>query len=688
MRIGMLMASFLAGSLVTAAADARPLQVEDWLNWERAGGPQISPDGSEIIYTRQSVNKYKDRWDSELWIMNADGSRARFLTDGSSAVWAPTGDRIAFVQKDDEGRPQLYIRWMDSEGAVSRITKEDMAPSLISWSPDGQWLAFRARVPQEPKWTIDLPGKPKDADWTAEADVIDDMHYRVDRVGRVSWHTHIFVVPADGGTPRQVTKGDWDVGARAIGVVDTRTPLTWSQDGSEIIFDGQVLEDGEEADPWISHIYAVTVNGGEIRQITSEEGFWANAALSPDGKTLAYSGSDPAETNYRPVKIKAVGVDGSNERTLVDSLPGSMGDLHWDQDGEGLYYTAQSKGTRNIHYKPMNGKVRLVTEGDQLLTVETISDQGVAVGTMTAPHVTRNIYSVRLDAPESLTQLTDLNADILADVDLGDVEGFWTSSSDDTDVQGWIINPPNYDASKQYPMILAIHGGPHGMYGVEYRPMMQFLAARGYVVAYSNPRGSTGYGPEFANAIDNRYPGRRDFDDLMAATDATIQRRSIDTDQLYVQGCSGGGVLTAWTVINTNRFAAAASRCPVINWISFAGQADIATWSQVRFRPYFWEDPELWLKHSPIMHVQKVETPTLLMTGVKDLRTPLAQAEEFYAALKARGVPTKLIVVQDEYHGTSSKPSNMLRTVLYMDKWFGQFGGSAAQEATASGAGD
>lgn len=668
----------LVAVISLASQAAEPLKLEQWLDWERATNPQIAPDGAHILFTRNSINKLTDRWDSQLWIMGADGSRMRYLEDGGSATWSPTGDRIAFVAQKDS-RPQLFTRWMDEEGAVTQITRGDQSPSLLAWSPDGQYLAFRARVEKSPSWTISLP-KPKGAKWTADSDVIEDLHYRQDRVGRKTWHDHIFIVPAEGGTPRQITMGDWDVGARVIGVIDARTPLVWSHDGSEVFFDGQVLEEGDKPDPWTSHIYAVSVEDGSIRQVTGDPGFWHSARLSQDGKAIAYTGSAPAETNYRGQTVRVVQADGSGDRTIIDELPAGLTSLHWNDASDGFYYTVEQAGRRNVVYQDLAGSSQPVTEGNHQIALTSVSNNGHAVGVITAPNVTRNIVTVDLQ-DGAIDQLTDLNSDILWNTELGPVEEFWTESSDNERVQGWIINPPNYDPAKAYPLMLAIHGGPHGDYGFEYRPMFQFFAAMGYVVVYSNPRGSTGYGTRFANEIDNRYPGRRDFDDLMAAVDAAIDRRNIDLDRLYVQGCSGGGVLTAWTVINTDRFAAAASRCPVINWISFFGQADITAWASTRFRPYHWENADRWLDHSPIMHVEKVKTPTLLMTGSKDLRTPLEQAEEFYAALKIRGVPTKLIVVQDEWHGTSSIPSNMLRSVLYMDKWFTEHGGGSSSMA-------
>jgi len=661
--------------LALSAADgaARPLQLTDWLDWERAANPQISPDGERIVYTRSRIDKMQDRWASELWMMTVDGTRHRYLADGGDVRWSSSGDRIAFIDTpEDAKKAGIFVRWMDEDGATSQVARNLEGPSRLAWSPDGETLAVRARVPMTPDWTIELPARPEGAKWTDDPFITDRLHYRMDRVGRKGWFNHIFLVPAEGGTPHQLTEGEWDVGARAVGAIDAGGRLRFTPDGSEILFDGLRTENGAEPEPFVSHLYAVSVDDGAIRQITSEDGFWHSPVPSPDGSLVAYTGNAAAETNYKAQQLRVVGIDGSDPRVIVEALPAGASDITWSSDNSGIYYTVDFQGDRNIHFASTEGEHRPVTRGDHQLSLDSVSDGGTAVGILTAPDTTRNVARFDLESGGAFRQLTDLNADILADVELGPVEEFRVVSTDDADVQGWIIDPPDYDPAKSYPLLLAIHGGPHAMYGTEFRPMFQLFAARGYVVVYSNPRGSTGYGPDFANAIDNRYPGRRDFDDLMAATDAAVERRSIDTDRLFVQGCSGGGVLTSWVVGHTDRFAAAAARCPVINWLSFAGTADIVAWAHERFRPSLWEDTRRWLDHSPLMHAPDVTTPTLLMTGEKDLRTPLAQAEEFYSALKRLGVPTRLIAMKDEWHGTSSKPSNMLRTVLYMDKWFAE----------------
>jgi dipeptidyl aminopeptidase/acylaminoacyl peptidase len=276
-----------------------------------------------------------------------------------------------------------------------------------------------------------------------------------------------------------------------------------------------------------------------------------------------------------------------------------------------------------------------------------------------------------LTKPADIAKLTDVNGDVLAKIKLGPVEEVWYTSTGDTRVQGWIVKPPNFDPSKKYPLIMEIHGGPHGMYNVGFSYMYQNFAANGNVVLYTNPRGSTGYGTAFGNAIERAYPGV-DYDDLMAGVDTVVGRGYIDASKMYVGGCSGGGVLSSWVIGHTNRFAAAAVRCPVTNWLSMAGTTDVPLFTYNFFDKPFWEDPLPWLKQSSLMYVGNVTTPTLLMTGELDLRTPMPQTDEYFAALKMRGVEAEVLRFSGEFHGTSSKPSNFMRTLLYMQSWYGK----------------
>jgi dipeptidyl aminopeptidase/acylaminoacyl peptidase len=421
----------------------------------------------------------------------------------------------------------------------------------------------------------------------------------------------------------------------------------------------------------------VDVASGRIRKLTTRTGTWTSPVVSPDGRTIAFAGHDSTRKSYKTSELYFMGIDGSSPRLASGDLDRDVNNITWAPDGTGVYYGAQDQGTANLWFTALRGGTRQVTRGNHMLGVSSMSRNGIAVGVASSYHEPGDVVRFALARPADVARLTDVNADVLARIRLGAVEEVWYRSSDGTRVQGWIVKPPGFDPARKYPLIMEIHGGPHGMYNVAFNYMYQNFAANGNVVLYTNPRGSTGYGTPFGNAIERAYPSV-DYDDLMAGVDTLVGRGYIDTGRMYVGGCSGGGVLSSWVISHTNRFAAAAVRCPVINWMSFAGHTDVPLFTYNFFDKPFWEDPEPWLKQSSLMHVGKVQTPTLLMTGELDLRTPMGQTEEYYAALKLRGVPTELLRFNGEYHGTGTKPSNFMRTLLYMQSWYQKHGGKPA----------
>jgi dipeptidyl aminopeptidase/acylaminoacyl peptidase len=649
------------------------LQVKHLLDWESVSDPQISPDGSQILYTRRWADKMEDRWQSEIWIMNADGSRNRALIEGSNARWSRDGTRILYLAEGEPKGTQIWVRWMDAEGATSQITRVEESPRNPQWSPGGKSIAFVSFVPSEKRWKIDMPPAPEGAKWTKPPRVIEELHYRYDRRGFTErGFLHLFVVTAEGGTPRQITSGEWTVGAAGEGPPRSAS-FDWTPDGAALVFEG--LKD----ESWDllydrSHIYRVEVATGAIRQLTTQEGYWTDPAVSPDGRLVAFSGYGATGDTYALARLWVIGMDGSGLRQVAPDLDRPTYGVQWAPDSRRIYFTTMDQGTRNVRYASLDGDVRAVTEGMQTVSLSSFArDRNLtAVGVRADPDEPADIVRFSLRRGGQLTKLTDVNGDILANKRIGELEELWYTSSGGARVQGWLVKPPSFDPSRKYPMIMEIHGGPFAMYDVDFDLRYQIFAANGYVVLYTNPRGSIGYGEQFSKAIDFRYPGV-DYDDLMAGVDAAIVRGFIDTTEMYVGGCSGGGVLSSWVIGHTDRFAAAAVRCPVINWMSMAGQTDIPYFTHSFFRQPFWENPDRWLEQSPLMYVQNVTTPTLVMTGELDLRTPMPQSEEYYVALKMLGVPVRLLRFQKEYHGTSSKPSNYMRTLLYMMDWYGRW---------------
>ncbi|MGZ8414857.1 MAG: S9 family peptidase [Gemmatirosa sp.] len=649
------------------APTAAGLRLPDYLDWEDVQDPQLSPDGRQIVYTRRWVDKLNDRWESSLWIMNADGTRNRFFVNGSNAQWSPDGLRIAYVARGEPAGTQVFVKYLDGSGET-QITRLDQTPADLAWAPDGKAIAFRMLVLQRDDWRLEMPAAPKGAKWTEAPRVVTRLAYRRDRQGYVDdGYRQLFLVPADGGTPRQLTAGSADAGEPR-----------WTPDGRRIVFSGNRNPEAEYQ--WReSDVYAVDVAGCApatgaagcpVTQLTTRSGPDNNPVVSPDGRMIAYAGFDSTSDTWVDAKLHVMGIDGSNSRVVSGTLDRTPQSMFWAPDNSGVYFNVESEGARHLWFAPASGAgPRAVTRGVRVQTVTDVA-RGVAVGVASTPMRPNDVVRIDLRTGAE-TWLTEVNADVLAGKALASTEELWVTMGDGTRVQGWLMKPPGFDPARKYPLMLDIHGGPHAMYNPGFSFARQDHAANGYVVLWTNPRGSTGYGSAFGNAIKNAYPGK-DYDDLMASVDSALGRGYVDPGNLFVYGCSGGGVLTAWIVGHTDRFNAASSNCPVINWMSFVGTTDGPSWYR-NFAKLPWEDPSEHLKRSPLMYVGNVKTPTMLMTGVNDLRTPISQTEEFYQALKLRKVPTAMVRFNEEWHGTSSKPSNFLRTQLYLRSWFGRY---------------
>jgi dipeptidyl aminopeptidase/acylaminoacyl peptidase len=674
-------AAFAAASAVALALQAgtgaqeqhaaNRLTTEHYMDLERVSDAQIAPDGSRVIYTRQHVNVLDDKWDSELWIVNADGSQNRFFVKGSGARWSPDGKRVAYLAEGEPKGAQIFVRWVDVDGPPTPVTHAVETPRGPRWSPDGKSIAFSMFVADKSALKIDMPAEPKGAKWTAAPRYVQNLHYRQDQVGFLEdGNVHLFVVPADGGTPKALTEGRWSVGGgnELRGTVN----VEWTPDSRSIVFEGLRDLDADRKYQ-TSQIYAVDVSTAAVREVVGTAGSWGRPALSPDGVTLAFVGY-PASTKTHTVSdLYTVPLAGGQMRKISGDLDRDPMTLRWSADGSGVFFDTQDRGSQNVYYTPLaGGTPRAVTTGTHVLTLDSTSKDLVAAGTVSDPDHPQDVVRYSLKAPASMTRLTDVNGDLLAGKQLATTEEIWYTSANNTKVQGWIVKPPAFDPSKKYPLILEIHGGPFSMYSVAFNYMFQNFAASNFVVLFTNPRGSTGYGGAFSDGIDHNYPGP-DYDDLMAGVDTVVGKGYIDQSRMYVSGCSGGGVLSSWVIGHTNRFAAAAVRCPVIDWLSMAGHTDVPLFTYSFFPKAFWDDPQPWLQHSSLMYVGNVTTPTLLMTGVLDRRTPMPQTEEYYAALKVRGVPSALLQFNEEYHGTGSKPSNFIRTQLYMMAWFNKY---------------
>ena len=652
---------------------------EDVFSLAHAGEPQVSPDGSFVVYTHNFMDIMEDRRRSNLWRIDVDGENARPLTTGAvndrGARIAPDNERVAYLSSDGRG-VQIFVRWMTG-GETLQVTRLDRAPRNLAWSPDGKWLAFALLVPSKPPTMGALPAKPEGANWAEPPEVVQRAVFRADGAGRLPHgYTHLFVVSAGGGAPRQLTSGDYNHGGS----------IAWSPDSESLYFSGNRNEDAE-LNPSNSEIYRVGIDGGEVEAVTDREGPDNSVAVSPDGKMLAWTGYDDRVRSYQVTHLYVMNSDGSERRQLMPDLDRDVSRPRWSADGKGLYFAYEDRGLTRLGYVDLRGRLTDITgELGGLALTRPYTGAQFSLGGNDTYAITRGDALSPADiavgrGTESPRRLTRLNANLLDYRELGRVEEFrYPSSFDGKEIQAWVVWPPGFDPSKKYPLLLEIHGGPHAAYGPHFSVEVQLFAAAGYVVVYANPRGSSSYGDAFGSYIHHNYPSE-DYDDLMSAVDAIIDRGVIDTDRLYVTGGSGGGVLTAWIVGKTDRFAAAVVAKPVINWISFALSADYAPlFSKYWFPALPWDDPMGYWERSPLSLAGEVSTPTMLLTGEEDWRTPMWESEQYYQALKLRGVETALVRVPGASHSIAARPSQLLAKVSAILEWFKRHDGAESPD--------
>ncbi|MDA9633874.1 S9 family peptidase [Pseudomonadota bacterium] len=657
--------------LAKAEENLVPFDAIDVFDLEWASDPRVSPDGKTIIYVRKSNDIMKDRERSNLWQVSVDGTDHRPLYSGVKSVrsprWSPNGEKLAFVS-NDTGSQQIHVRWLDN-GETALISQLQASPSNLSWSPDGKWLAFTMNVKSPPETIAETRTKPEGATWAKGPITVTTTQYQYDGQGIVEpSYRHVFIVPADGGTARQLTEGNFN----------HYGSLAWSSNSDQIFFSAYRSDDWElvsdEAD-----IYSVSIISKEIKQVTNQPGAERSPVMSPNGKLIVFSKKERRPLAYSPDRIAIMNLDGTNIRILTNDLDGDASNILWSSDSGSLYYAYDEQGIRKIGQATIKGKLSYVIEGLGGTTLGRPYLSGgfhIANNTLAFTHGTSDRpANIALIDGNQIEILTALNDDLLSHRKLGAVNEIkYLSSFDGQEIQGWYITPPDFDPTKKYPLILEIHGGPHLAYGPYFSAELQIMAAAGYVVFYNNYRGSLSYGENFALLLQYKYSSKEDFADHMSGIDSLIELGFVDDANLFIAGGSAGGIATAYAVGLTDRFNAAVAAKPVINWLSKPLTADSMV-GQIyhQFPGPPWEHLEHYWKRSPLSLMGNVTTPTMLLTGEDDRRTPISETEQFYQALRLRGVDSAMIRLPDTSHGIASRPSRLIAKVDHILAWFERY---------------
>ncbi len=662
----------MAACCVPAESASVPTCLKPEAIWQvrSVADPQFDPAGRRIVFVEDWPDILDDTSYSNLRIINADGTGGRKLTNGkyrdTQPRWSPDGSKLAYVS-NRSGRAQIHVLDLVS-GKDSTVTSGPEGPSVPAWSPDGKRIAFLRWSPGKASWDVPIPGKPANAKWAAAPTIATELRWTFDGIGvRRPGENRTFVVPASGGEERALTPEGFHHTSYLY-----EPDLTWAADSSGLLAHAVQGKDG-----WTNlsggQIFKFPVNGSAAPiPLTSFEGQKAMVRSAPDG-SLAFVGYPWKGQSYHVAKLYVAGASGASMRTVTADWDRDVTSPVWSSDSRKIYFLSEDHGSINLYETDLAGHRRQITQPGRRLSGLSVAASGMAAAIESSDRTASSLKLIPLDGSQGAKTLFDPNAEFLKACPLAASEEITYQSFDGPRIQGWIIKPPNFDPQRKYPLLVSIHGGPHAMYAISFQHELQMYAAKGYVVLYTNPRGSTGYGETFGNVIQHKWPGD-DIKDIMAGIDFLLARGFIDSNRLAVMGGSGGGLMTSWIVTQTNRFRAAVSLYPVTNWFTHAGSDDNGFYIANVYRKGMpWDQPDDYMKHSPLFFAQNVTTPTMIITGEDDWRTPIAQSNEFFRALKVRGVDTVFVRVPGEPHGFRRHPSHRLAAMVHAMAWFDKY---------------
>ena len=678
---------------VAASAQKRSITEKDLFDLAWVGDPQVSPDGATVAFVKVTVNAAKTNYDTSIWSVSTSGTdEPRRMTSGTRDTtprWSPDGKLLAFVRSGETSGPasfpQIYLLPM-AGGEAFQLTNAVRGAGGPVWSPDGKWIAFGSGGNPD---DIAKQGKPAvPGERETDVRVINRAVYRADGGGYLdpTRPNHLWVIaapanPGDKPTPKQLTSGQFNEGN-----------FTWAKDSSKVYYATNRNPEPYYDEVPQTEIFSVSPSAGSPAFLTKIAMGVGAMTLSPDGSRVSFV----ASASRRPVKSYtqpdlwvmelAAKARPKNLTTAFDfDIGGGLtGDQAapragggnppiWAQDGRSIVVGFTKEGRQNLAtVDAASGQLSELTKGDHaVMSYRATNDRHKLVYLRSTPTRVGELFVSDRDGSNA-RQLTKLNDALFAKLNLTEPDDVWYTSFDGKKIQTWVQKPPDFDPNKKYPVILNIHGGPHAAYGYVFDHEFQWMAAKGYIVIYPNPRGSTSYGQDFGNVIQHNYPGD-DHKDLMAAVDEVIKRGYVDEKKLGITGGSGGGVLTNWAVTQTTRFSAAVSQRDISDWANWWYTADFAQFQPAWFKGAPFEDVEGFRQRSAITHVAKIQTPMMFILGEADYRTPpTAGGEELFRALKYRRVPTVMVRFPNEGHdlSRSGQPWHRIERLQHIVGWF------------------